>query len=336
MLRVTKGCKWNYTRHQNFCWAKGMTALHRIKCVSEFNLEYAHNFLFSSKVFFLACTMLSVPPPTATPNCFAPNNSAASTAASFAMHLATRRRIISLLFCFCSVLFLFNAVNEALQKTRATKLGSWLLLAKFTDLVREFFACWGWSEIEQLIMWSRCSAYNLDSPAAVKFAKHWSCKRIFTSSNWKVLQLWSFIASKISFSLWCSFSSWMWLFLLSGVFPSNDRIFAAWSNCPWRKWVLAQDASASIVLLLLFFACFIETASFQRAAYSPDLHRSNLFIIEFSCSCLCFYPLCWKHVNVLHTAQKIFQSSTQSGFEMQSSIIEAIIPDKYIRNFTTI
>ena len=60
-----------------------MTALQRIKCVSEINLEYTPLlvlFIFS-KVVFVACTMLSAPHLTATPNCFAQNNSTASMAA---------------------------------------------------------------------------------------------------------------------------------------------------------------------------------------------------------------------------------------------------------------
>ena len=62
-----------------------MAARHRIKFVSEINSKYAPTFcsLQSIEVIFVACTVLSAPPLTPFFNCFAPNNSAASMAASF-------------------------------------------------------------------------------------------------------------------------------------------------------------------------------------------------------------------------------------------------------------
>ena len=44
----------------------------------------------------------------------------------------------------------FFNLNLALQKAGATKLRSWPLTTKFTNLVREFISRLDWSEIEQL------------------------------------------------------------------------------------------------------------------------------------------------------------------------------------------
>ena len=78
----------------------------------------------------------------------------------------------------------------------------------------------------------------------------------------------------------CSFSTSMMVLLLASAIPSNDKIFA-------HDRIVLEDkvfslGSQTLPLCCCFFACFIETASYQRAAYSPDLHCSNLFIIEFS------------------------------------------------------
>ena len=107
-----------------------MTALHRIKCVSEINLEYAPHFVhfIFLNVKLMACTTLLAPPLTVTLNCFTPNNSTASMADSFAMHLATMRRITSpTAIVLLPVFFSFNAAKVALQKAGATTLASWLL-----------------------------------------------------------------------------------------------------------------------------------------------------------------------------------------------------------------
>ena len=185
MLRITKGCNLHYTRRQNFCWAKEMTAHHRIKCVSEINLEYATTFCslqffegyFCGVDYFLGFFL------TANPNWFAPSNPNASTAASFAMHLAARCQITSpTSIGLMSVFFQFKAVNVfnvALQKVEVTKLGTWPLPDKFTNLVKEFIACLGGLEFEQLIAWRRCFGYILDYSAAVKIKKDQSCKKIF-------------------------------------------------------------------------------------------------------------------------------------------------------------
>ena len=56
---LTKRCKRHYTRHQNFCWAEELPALHRIKCASEINKEHVPLFvLFTFSIFFVPCTKL--------------------------------------------------------------------------------------------------------------------------------------------------------------------------------------------------------------------------------------------------------------------------------------
>ena len=274
---------------------------------------------------------------TATPNCFAPNNSTASMAASFAMHLATRRRITSpTAIGLMPVLFLFKAVNVALQKGGAAKFASWPLLAKLTNLVREFITRWDWSEIEQLIAWRRCSDTFWTAQLLWNSKKTGAAKEPFFRRIEKLRSYSLPSAQEFRFSLDAVFFSSMRVFLLSGAIPSDDKVFAARPNCPWRQNFFARGVSASIVLLF-FFACFIEADSFQRAAYSPYLHRSNLFIIKFSCCCLCFLPPLFEaRKTQLLTVKNFFQYSTQSGFEMQSSMIDVIILDHCIRNFTGI
>ena len=174
-------------------------------------------FFIFSKIIFVELHYSLGTSLTATPNCFARNNSTASKGASFAMHLATRRRITSPTAIGLMLFLFFNAVNVALHKPGATKFWSSPLLAKFTNLVREFTLRLDWSAIEQLIAW--CSVYILDGPAAVKFEKHWSCKRTFASSNWQASLLWSSIGYRISFFPGCSFSRSMRVFCCRVLFP---------------------------------------------------------------------------------------------------------------------
>ena len=78
------------------------------------------------------------------------------------------------------------------------------------------------------------------------------------------------------------------LFLQKNQF--DDKIFAVRPNCPFRKFFCLGGKRLHYVFAFIF-DCFIEAASYQRAAYSPDLRRSNFFIIDFCCSCLYFYTL---------------------------------------------
>ena len=95
MPNIAEGGKGKTTWHQKFCLDWNTSKFYRIECVSEIKLAYALTicFLDFSEINFMACTMLSAPPSTATPSCFAPKKSAASKIAAFAMHLATRRQI---------------------------------------------------------------------------------------------------------------------------------------------------------------------------------------------------------------------------------------------------
>ena len=78
-----------------------------------------------SKETLVACTMPSVPPLTATPNCFVLNRSAASEFASRAMHLAIRRRMTSPTTIRRTPPFnFFNAFSVALHNIGATNSGN--------------------------------------------------------------------------------------------------------------------------------------------------------------------------------------------------------------------
>ena len=230
------------------------------------------------------------------------------------------------------VFFLFNAVNVELQKARATNLENWPCWPSSLIWSGNSLPAWidrklnNWLRREDALgtFWTAKLLWNTKKTGAAK--------RAFLNRIDK-LRSYSFpSAQKFRFPL----DAFFWVFL-SGAIPSDDKIFAAKPNCPWRKRVFAREASTSILMLLLLFACFIEAASYQRSAYSPALHRSNLFIIEFSCCCLCFLPPLFEARKThLLTAKNFFQLSTQSEFEMQSSMIDVIIPELGIRNFTGI
>ena len=99
MLTLTAEGNGFYTRHQRFRRSKDISTLDLIKRISEINLSFCL-VLFSSflKFIFVAQTMLPASALTATPYCFTPNESTASDAASFVIHLATQKLIISLNF----------------------------------------------------------------------------------------------------------------------------------------------------------------------------------------------------------------------------------------------
>ena len=129
-----------------------------------------------------------------------------------------------------------------------------------------------------------------------------------------------------------------WGFFVFEFYSLWWQIFFSTNELSSKTDFLAREASASIDLLLLCII-FGFVPKKRLRTKEPYTHRffhcSNLIAFTFTCCCSYFFHLCCKHARHLLIAKNFFQVSAQSGFYIQSSMVNIMILEHSKQNFTS-
>ena len=216
-------------------------------------------------------------------------------AGSFAMHLWTRRRLTSPTAIGLIPVFLFNAVNVALQKAWATKVGSWPLLAKFTSLVRNSLLAWidqklnNWLRGEDALgtYWTAQLLWNLKKTGAAKgpFFHRIDKLRSYSLPS----------AQEFRFPLYAVFWVQWGFFCCRVLFRPMIKSLPHDQTVPEDK-VFSLGRQALPLCCCFYFLLASLKPLRTKGQYTHPISSAQIYLsLSFSAAAYVFYPLRLKH-----------------------------------------